>query len=296
MQINGKTKVYGIIGNPVEHTLSPLIHGTFADALGIDLVYVPFHVADGQLEAALKGAYGLNIQGMNVTVPYKNAVIPFLTEVDVRADELGAVNTLVRDGRADREGFIGYNTDISGLWRAMDEDGISLNKEEVIILGVGGVGRAVTFMCANSAKKVYLLNRSAAKADAVAAEVNSKLGRYGKDCVTAMALSDYKELLTGAENRYVVIQCTSVGLAPNVDDVVIDDGDFYHYVKYGYDLIYTPWETKFMKLVKDNGGMAYNGLKMLLYQGVDAFEIWNGCKVTKEITDKAYQRLCEKLR
>lgn len=297
MQINGKTKVYGIIGNPVEHTLSPLIHGTFADALGIDLVYVPFHVADGQLEAALKGAYGLNIQGMNVTVPYKNAVIPFLTEVDVSAEMMGAVNTLVRDRRDDREGFIGCNTDTSGLWRAMKEDGILLKNEEVIILGAGGVGRAAAFMCANGeAKKVYLLNRSTAKADAVAGEINGSLSRYGKDCVTAMALSDYRNLLTGAENRYIVIQCTSVGLAPNIDDVVIDDGDFYHYVKYGYDLIYTPWETKFMRLVKDNGGMAYNGLKMLLYQGVDAFEIWNGCKVTGEIADKAYQKLCDKFR
>lgn len=297
MQMNGKTKVYGIIGNPVEHTLSPLIHGTFADALGINLVYVPFHVADGQLEAALKGAYGLNIQGMNVTVPYKNAVIPFLTEVDAGAAMMGAVNTLVRDRRDDREGFIGCNTDTSGLWRAMKQDGISLKNEEVIILGAGGVGRAAAFTCAKGeAKKVYLLNRSIARADAVAGEINSSLSRYGKDCVTAMALSDYRKLLTGAENRYIVIQCTSVGLAPNVDDVVIDDGDFYHYVKFGYDLIYTPWETKFMQLVKDNGGMAYNGLKMLLYQAVDAFEIWNGCKVPGEIADKAYQKLCDQLR
>lgn len=297
MQMNGKTKVYGIIGNPVEHTLSPLIHGTFADALDINLVYVPFHVADGQLEAALKGAYGLNIQGMNVTVPYKNAVIPFLTEVDAGAAMMGAVNTLVRDRRDDREGFIGCNTDTSGLWRAMEQDGISLKNEEVIILGAGGVGRAAAFTCVKGeAKKVYLLNRSIARADAVAGEINSSLSRYGKDCVTAMALSDYRKLLTGAENRYIVIQCTSVGLAPNVDDVVIDDGDFYHYVKFGYDLIYTPWETKFMQLVKDNGGMAYNGLKMLLYQAVDAFEIWNGCKVPRETADKAYQKLCDQLR
>ena len=79
MEINGKTKIYGIIGNPIEHTLSPLMHGMFADAAGLDMVYVPFHVADGQLEAALRGAYGLNICGMNVTVPYKNAVIPYLS-------------------------------------------------------------------------------------------------------------------------------------------------------------------------------------------------------------------------
>ena len=297
MQINGKTKVYGIIGDPVEHTMSPLIHGIFAEASGIDMVYVPFHVAEGQLEAALKGAYGLNIQGMNVTVPYKNAVIPYLTKTDARAETLGAVNTLVRDIDTDREGFIGYNTDTIGLARAMNEEGIPLRDEEVIILGAGGVGRAVTFMCAeHGAGKVYLLNRSTAKADAVAMEVNRQFGRHGQDCVTAMALSDYKDLLTGAENRYVVIQCTSVGLAPNVDDVVIDDGDFYHYVKFGYDLIYTPWETKFMKNVTDNGGMAFNGLKMLLYQGIEAFELWSGCRVAKEIADRAYERLCSQVR
>ena len=122
-------------------------------------------------------------------------------------------------------------------------------------------------------------------------EVNHRLK---KDCVTAMALSDYKKLLTGAENRYVVMQCTSVGLAPNVEDAPIEDGDFYLYVKYGYDLIYTPWETKFMQLVKNSGGMAYNGLKMLLYQGIDAFELWTGCKVSKEISENVYQKLRER--
>lgn len=103
MEINGKTKVYGIIGNPIEHTLSPLMHGMFADALGLDMVYVPFHVAEGQIETALRGAYGLNICGMNVTVPYKNAVLPYLTEVEQRAAAAGAVNTLVHDARKTRK-------------------------------------------------------------------------------------------------------------------------------------------------------------------------------------------------
>ncbi len=154
MGINGKTKVYGIIGDPVEHTLSPLIHGIAADALGIDMVYVPFHVAAGCLEAALKGAYGLNIQGLNVTVPYKSAVIPFLAKVDRTAMAVGSVNTLVRG--ACGEGFTGYNTDMGGLRRAMKEDGIELRDAQVIILGAGGVGRAVAFMCADSgAQEIY---------------------------------------------------------------------------------------------------------------------------------------------
>lgn len=293
MEINGKTKVYGIIGNPVEHTLSPLIHGTLADAYGIDMVYVPFHVIEGQLEAAIKGAYGLKICGMNVTVPYKNAVIPFLSEIDRTAKAVGSVNTLMRVENDKGAGFTGYNTDMSGLRRAMNEDGVPLEEEEVILLGAGGAGRAVAYMCAeNGSKKVYLLNRNATKAQEVAAMVNSVLG---KDCVSAMALADYPKLLTGRENRYIVIQCTSVGLAPKAEEAVLEDGNFYHYVKFGYDLIYTPWETKFMKLVTANGGTAFNGLKMLLYQGVEAFELWTGSKVKKENADKVYQILKDRL-
>ncbi len=285
IEINGKTRTCGIIGNPVEHTMSPVIHNTLSQIMGINMAYVPFHVKDGQLEAAVKGAYGLNILGMNVTVPYKSDVVAQLAEIDPLAEKIGAVNTLVRT----EGGYKGYNTDMTGLLRAMKSDGINIEGEEVIILGAGGVGRAVAFLCAaNGADKVYLLNRSVEKADSVAAEVNKALAT---EHVEPMALSDYQKLLRGAENRYVVIQCTSVGLSPNVNDVVIADGDFYHYIRFGYDLIYSPRETQFMKYVTDNGGMAFNGLKMLLYQALDAFELWNGCKVSDENAQQIYQKL-----
>lgn len=289
VEINGKTRTCGIIGNPVEHTMSPVIHNTLSELMGINMAYVPFHVKDGQLEAAVKGAYGLNILGMNVTVPYKSDVVAQLAEIDPLAEKIGAVNTLVRT----EGGYKGYNTDMTGLLRAMKSDGVNIEGEEVIILGAGGVGRAVAFLCAaNGADKVYLLNRSVEKADSVAAEVNKALGT---EQVEPMALSDYQKLLRGAENRYVVIQCTSVGLSPNVNDVVIADGDFYHYIKFGYDLIYSPRETQFMKYVTDNGGMAFNGLKMLLYQALDAFELWNGCKVSDENAQQIYQKLQKKV-
>ena len=289
IEINGKTRTCGIIGNPVEHTMSPVIHNTLSQSMGINMAYVPFHVKDGQLEAAVKGAYGLNILGMNVTVPYKSDVVAQLAEIDPLAEKIGAVNTLLRT----EGGYKGYNTDMTGLLRAMKSDGINIEGEEVIILGAGGVGRAVAFLCAaNGADKVYLLNRNVEKADSVAAEVNKALAT---EHVEPMALSDYQKLLRGAENRYVVIQCTSVGLSPNVNDVVIADGDFYHYIRFGYDLIYSPRETQFMKYVTDNGGMAFNGLKMLLYQALDAFELWNGCKVSDENAQQIYQKLQEKL-
>jgi shikimate dehydrogenase len=258
--------------------------------MNINMVYVPFHVGEGQLGAAIKGAYGLNVLGMNVTVPYKNDVIQYLVDIDSMAKNIGAVNTLVRiDG-----GYKGYNTDITGLKRAMESDGVSVGGESVIILGAGGVGRAVTFMCASSgAKRVYLLNRNVDKAKNVADEVNGKLGT---DSVVPMPISDYMKLVEGGGQKYLVIQATSVGLAPNVNDVVIDDEKFYKCIKAGYDLIYNPWETRFMRLVRENGGQAYNGLKMLLYQGIDAFELWNGCHVSDESAFIIYKKLMDKLR
>ncbi len=281
-EINGKTRTCGLIGNPVEHTMSPMIHNFLAEEMGIDMAYVPFHVEEGQLNNAVKGAYGLNILGCNVTVPYKSEVMESLIELDDLAEKIGAVNTLVRvEG-----GYKGYNTDMTGLLRALQSEGISLQGEEVVILGAGGVGRAVAFMCAvNGASKVYLLNRTIEKASYIAEEVNRKTGTK---CVTAWRMEDYDKL---PDQQYLVMQATSVGLYPNVDDVVLEDDAFSKKVRAGYDLIYTPWETKFMKLVKAQGGQAYNGLKMLLFQAVDAFELWNGCKVSDESAYKVYELL-----
>lgn len=283
-EINGHTRTCGLIGNPVEHTLSPLIHNYLSGELGRNMVYVPFHVEKGRLEDAVKGAYALNILGCNVTVPYKNEIIPYLSEVDEQAAKMGAVNTLVRT----QEGYKGYNTDMTGLLHAMKSDGIAIAGEEVILIGAGGAGRAVAFLCASQgASKVWLMNRNLNKAQEVAEEVNRAEGR---ECVKAVSLAEYDKL---PDNKYLVIQSTSVGLYPNVEDAVITDEAFYRKVKVGYDLIYTPWETRFMKLVRKQGAPAYNGLKMLLYQAIDAYELWNQCKIPDENTYKAYELLKE---
>lgn len=282
IEINGLTRTCGLIGNPVEHTLSPMIHNYLAQQMDVNMVYVPFLVEQGRLEDAIKGAYGLHILGCNVTVPYKNDVIPYLAQIDELAVKMGSVNTLVRvDG-----GYKGYNTDMTGLYRAMSSDGVSIQGEQVIVLGAGGVGRAVAFMCAaKGAAQVWLLNRTVEKAAEVAKEVNLAEGR---NCVETLAISDYDKL---PDEKYLVIQSTSVGLYPHVEDAVITDPAFYHKVKAGYDLIYRPWETRFMQLVKEQGAPAYNGLKMLLYQGIEAFELWNQCKIEDESAYKLYEML-----
>lgn len=279
-QIDGYTRTCGLIGNPVEHTLSPVIHNTLAELTDTKLCYVPFKVDAGELEAAVKGAYALNLLGLNVTVPYKRDVIPFLAEIDPLAEKIGAVNTLVRvEG-----GYKGYNTDMPGLYRAMCSDGVRIEGEKVLVLGAGGVARAVAVLLAQKgAEEIILLNRTLEKAQCVAEEVN---GMTGKETVRAMEYADYTELPDG--EHYLAIQATSVGMHPHDGDVVLADAAFYEKVHTGYDLIFNPKKTRFMQLVEQAGGRAYNGSKMLLYQGVIAYELWTGAEVSEELADRVF--------
>ena len=149
MQIDGKTKTCGLIGDPVAHTLSPVIHNTLAQMRGDDLVYVPLRVEAEQVGKAVEGAYALSLTGLNVTVPHKSAVIPYLVDIDPLAEKIGAVNTLVRQ----EGGFKGYNTDMPGLLRAMRSEGITVKEQSVLLLGAGGAARAVAFLSHERGRK-----------------------------------------------------------------------------------------------------------------------------------------------
>lgn len=286
--VNGKTRVCGIIANPVEHTLSPILHNALAKELGHNLVYVPFKPKREELDAAVKGAYALNVLGLNVSVPYKMEVMKSLVEVDERAKAIGSVNTLVR---ADN-GYIGYNTDYLGLWRAFQEEGIGLAGEEVIVFGAGGGSKAVSCLCCKEgAKKVYLLNRTLEKAKELAEELNRK---FQRDCICAMQLDDYQKI-PYRKQGYLAIQTSSVGMYPNTEQVILEDREFYRCFHTAFDIIYTPARTKFMQLAEAAGARSYHGLKMLLYQGVIAYELWNEISVPKEVVQKGYQVLEKEL-
>ena len=286
IDINGTTRVCGLIGNPVGHSISPVIHNSLARLMDMNMVYTTFKVEKGDVVTAVNGAYALNILGLNVTVPHKQAVMESLVDIDPLAKAIGAVNTLVRTDK----GYKGYNTDILGLERELIDEGVVLLGSRCVILGAGGAARAIAFLCAKSgAKEIYMLNRTKEKAYDIAKAVNDY---FGKECIKPMLISAYDKL---EADDYVVIQTTSVGLYPNVDDVVIDDEAFYKKVKVGVDIIYNPSETRFMKMCKNAGKPACNGLKMLLYQGVAAYELWNDVSVTKEQADKVYNKMKEEL-
>lgn len=284
--IKGTTRVCGLIGNPVGHSISPVIHNTLADIMGIDLVYTTFKVDAGDVATAVNGAYALDILGLNVTVPHKQAVMDSLIDIDPLAKAIGAVNTLQRcDG-----GYKGYNTDILGLARELDDEGVQIAGNPVVILGAGGAARAIAFLCASKkAASVKIFNRTVEKAQNIADAVNEY---YKSDIASADSIEKAADI---GIDGYVVIQTTSVGLYPDVDAVSVTSPEFYDKASVGVDIIYNPYTTKFMKLMREHGKLAYNGLKMLLYQGVAAFEIWNNCVVSKDIADKVYISMKEAL-
>lgn len=279
---DGKTKTYGLLGNPVEHTLSPAIHNTLAEMLGINMTYLPFLVDKDRVGEAVRGAYALHMPGLNVTVPYKSEVIPYLAETDPVARRIGAVNTLVRtDG-----GYKGYNTDMPGLYRAMKSDGVKIEGERVIVLGAGGAARAVAALLEEKgAEEILILNRTLERAEGIAEDINAFAG---KKMAKALPLDAAGRL---PERKYLAIQTTNVGLHPRDEDVLITDEAFYRCVHTGYDLIFNPVRTGFMRLVEEHGGKAYNGLKMLLYQGIIAFELWNALQIPEKTACRVYETL-----
>jgi len=274
-------KYLGIFGDPINHTMSPLLHNTLSNNLKLDMRYIPFHITDN-LKTAVNMAYEDGVVGLNITVPHKQAVMEHLVEIDHAAKVIGAVNTLVRwDG-----GYKGYNTDMPGLAMALKSEGVLLQDSEVIMLGAGGAARAVAYMCLNyGAAKVFIVNRTYENAKKIADDMNKA---FGGEKITPIATNDYKNI---PPSKYVFIQCTSVGLHKDDGLPLISDEDFYDMAKVGVDLIYNPAKTPFLKLVESKGGKAINGLGMLLHQGILAYELWNNIKIDDWLVERTYNAL-----
>lgn len=275
-RIDGSTKVLGLIGDPIEHTGSPAIHNHLAEKLGDNVVYVPFEVRSKRLEEAIDGAYALGIEGLNVTVPHKVEVMQYVTELDDAALDIGAVNTLARI----RGGYRGYNTDFSGFMRELDKVDIQVNGKNVIVLGAGGAAKAVMHSLNKlGARHIFILNRSKEKAT----EIFGSLGN-----VSIWGFNEWKNI---PKDKYICIQCTSVGLSPDDNACVIEDDGFYDLIDSAVDLIYKPRETAFMKKVASHGGRAYNGLWMLVYQAVSSYEFFTKKEVPEEVIEELYNEL-----
>ena len=293
-ETDGRTKTCGLIAHPAGHTLSPMIHNSLAEYTGDNLVYVPFDVEEDELGNAINGAYALGVLGLNVTVPYKEKVIRQLIEIDPLAKKIGAVNTLVRC--KDKKGYKGYNTDMTGLARSLKNNDVSIENQNVIILGAGGVARAVALlMSEKKAANIYILNRSVNRAREIENELKSQDDNCSK--VFALSLDEWKKIPQKDDNgdkiAYLCFQSTSVGMYPNNDKVIIDDPKFYEMIHTGYDIVYRPMETTFIKMCKEHGARTLSGLEMLLFQGIDAYELWTGKVIEKKWSAEIYQKMVD---
>lgn len=270
MEINGSTKVLGLIGNPVAHSLSPCIHNNFFDMKGINAKYLTFKVTN--VESAVKGGFDLDIYGFNVTVPHKKEVIPYLRDIDELAEMLGAVNTLKRL----ENGYKGYNTDILGMMKTFEINNVSLKDKTVLILGAGGSSFAGGFMAAKGgAKRIYILNRSEDNANIL----KNRINKYFDTEVIVKNIKDYLTL----ESCDVVIQTTTLGFGDKVGLSPVSEEFFKKYnISFAFDAIYVPRQTEFLKQAENCNVKCSNGLDMLLYQALEAEKIWFDRDYTKE--------------
>lgn len=273
--ISGKTRVCGVIGDPIEHTMSPVMHNAAFKELGLDYLYVPLRVKREELGKAVESVRALNIRGLNVTLPHKVAIISFLDELDPLARKIGAVNTIVNDDGV----LTGYNTDATGFLQALLEGGVEPKEKKVVILGAGGASRAISFILAERDAYLVILNRLL-ELD-WAKELAQRVSKVSKKGVKALELNE-KNLEMVLEGADILINATSVGMSPDVDETPVPA----KLLKPGlivFDIVYNPIQTRLLKEARAAGAQTIGGLDMLAWQGAIAFEKWTGRKAPLEL-------------
>ena len=273
MEIKGSTNIVGLIGHPVEHSFSPPMHNAAFNKLNMDYVYTAFDVNPNDLETAIKGAQALNIKGFNVTIPHKIEVMKYLNEIDEVAKLIGAVNTI------DFKNLKGYNTDGIGAIKAIGEVTDVKNKD-VIVAGAGGASRAISFYLAKyGVDHLTIFNRNVEKAQKLAGDIlNSGLiDDVKSDSIGNMDL----------DNVDILINTTPVGMHPNINDTPIAQSGDMHEDLVVFDAVYNPNETGLLKEAIEAGAKPVYGIKMLLYQGAESFEIWTGKKAPIDVMQEA---------
>ncbi len=284
--ISGRTKICGIIGDPIEHTMSPVMHNAAFKNKGVDYVYLPFRVKKEELGKAIESMRALNIRGLNVTIPHKVAVLQFLDELDTLADKIGAVNTIVNDDGVLR----GYNTDATGFLQALLERGIEPRGKSVVILGAGGASRAISFILAERGSHLVILNRLL-ELD-WAKELASRISQIFTREVEALELN--KENLSRVLGKAdILVNATSVGMIPDIDETPVDS-DLLKPNLVVYDIVYNPIKTRLRREAEAAGATIVSGLDMLVWQGVIAFEKWTGVKAPVNLMKEEAIKLLEK--
>jgi len=281
--IDGRTQLVGLIGWPVEHSLSPAMHNAAFAALGLNWRYVPMPVRPGQVEAAIRGLAALGFRGVNVTVPHKQAVMAVCDTLADNAQQIGAVNTVLVERRTDGlPGIHGHNTDDQGFVRALQHSDFgSTEGWHAVIVGAGGAARAVVYgLLAMDCAEVIVLNRTWERARSLVAE----LSRHSDWAPHLQAQAFTSEaLMECARKADLLVNATSVGMLPHVDESIWPDIVSLPGHLTVVDLVYNPPETRLLQQARQAGARPIGGLEMLVQQGTLAFELWTGLAPPVEV-------------
>jgi shikimate dehydrogenase len=277
MTISGKTRVCGVIGEPIEHTLSPAMHNAAFQALNLDYVFLAFRVKPAEVESAVNGMRALNIRGLNVTMPHKTAIINHLDRVDLSAQIVNSVNTVLNKENL----LFGFNTDGVGAVRALKENGVELKGRKVLLLGAGGAARAIAYALAKEADELAVLNRTVKQAQAMAKLLEKSFNKK----IAAGSLSP-NDIQTNLQDSDILINATSIGMKPKPDESPVAPKLLRKNLVV-MDIIYNPLETKLAKDAKAAGAKVVSGVEMLIYQGAASFEIWTGKSPPAEVMRQA---------
>ena len=277
MTISGKTKVCGVIGDPIEHTLSPVMHNAAFEALKLDYAFLAFKVKPAGVADAVDGMRALNIRGLNVTMPHKSTVISHLDRVDLSAQIVNSVNTILNKENL----LFGFNTDGVGALKALKENGVELKGRKVLLLGAGGAARAIAYTLAKEADQLAVLNRTIKPAQNLAKLLEKAVNK--KIEVGSLSSSDIERNLHDSD---ILINATSVGMKPNADQSPVNPKLLRSRLAV-MDIVYNPLETKLSTDAKAAGAKVVSGVEMLIYQGAASFEIWTGKSAPVEVMRQA---------
>ncbi len=278
--ITGYTQLTGLLGSPVKHSISPMMHNTGFQALGLDFVYLCFDVNEETLEDAVKGLRTLHVKGFNLTMPNKNKILEYLDELSPAARLIGAVNTV-----ENREGkLIGHNTDGIGFMRAVREQDIDVAGKCITLMGIGGAATAICTQAAlDGAGRIYVFARMTSK---YLPRMKDLIRRLKKETGCEILLCDNEDkdrLKKSLRESVLLVNATSVGMAPDEEGCILPGKDYLHKGLAVGDIVYNPWETRLLRMAKEAGCKGFNGYAMLLYQGAEAFRIWTGKEMPVEV-------------
>ncbi len=276
IELNHNTKIVGVIGHPIKHSQSPMMHNFAFNKGNLDFVYLPFDIAPTNLKDALKGMVALGIAGFNVTVPHKERIVEHLDELSDSAKIVNAVNTVVIENGK----LTGYNTDVNGIIRTLDNYKEKISGKTVSVIGAGGAARAVIYALINNfnVKKINIINRTVEKAESLKDYFSSKM-LFEKIKTYELIPPDVTNVLAKSK---LIVNASSIGMSPEDDDSPTTIPESFNSKQIVFDVVYNPRKTKLLSIAESKGATVVNGLNMFIEQGAKAFELWTNEKMPVE--------------